>query len=690
MKSEIISLILFAETALGAYPEQVVYHDNVKYEIVKFWGYDTSEAVVTGFAEGYIPEGELSFPDELTVDGETVPVVGLGWSNHAGHEGDEPVVGGFEGITSVHIPRHMRFIGRIEFRDCPNIEKYTVETGSETYTTINDALVEILTYTNEPKHELVRYPSAATAASYTVPAKIDYISFGAFAANRSLRTLYLINGQSLQTCWQYNNKSIEEVNCRNSNRYRVDDDGALYDGSVFVGLCPARKYDTFTMPESCRYIDDGAFCNSSVDHIVMASSVGYAPTNCFMGSDVRTVTFSNGAIPAVRECAFMDCRNLEAISLGHYEDGRVEIGTCAFRGCESLQTVNLDEGIRNIDMSTRAFEGCRSLTAFPLTSKMKIAVLDSRAFAGCESLTSFSFGCVSEFTNYNGHQFAGSGLKQVHWPTGFSVIPRGCFADCKQLTKVYLKDTTEDLYEDAFAGSGLVALNMMGVDWYSQSAFADCPDLMRLYFPDNGKTIYYCPINFMAPDPQILVDNPKMKYLSDQDEFPGKASLYISMVEGGVTIGDGWRKVYVPGEASDLYSQLTAAEVEEMFTLETYPEEGAVAIRPAVTGVKIKSVAINDEEAVLSDGRYTISAPTAQSTMNVTVNYTVFNNPMTSDYHNIRTSPVEETVQDMENPGYDTPVEWYTLTGIPVDGDTPAPGVYLRKKGHEVSKVLVK
>ena len=175
---------------------------NFQYEIVEFMGYDEEEAVVVGLAEGFVPSGQLAFPSTIKYNGKNVKVVGIGWSNHAGHEGDAPVIGGQTGITSVKIPRYMRFIGCIEFKDCPNIERYEVESGATVYTVNGDALVEISDNNGKAYHRLKRYPSAAKSPTYVVPATIDGIEFGAFAANAHLKRIYLVGGQRLGECWQ--------------------------------------------------------------------------------------------------------------------------------------------------------------------------------------------------------------------------------------------------------------------------------------------------------------------------------------------------------------------------------------------------------------------------------------------------------------------------------------------------------
>ena len=73
-------------------------------------GSDESEAVITGLADGFEPAGMLYFPTTVSHEGKEVKVTCLGWSNHSGHEGDIPVIGGFDNITSVRIPKYMRSI----------------------------------------------------------------------------------------------------------------------------------------------------------------------------------------------------------------------------------------------------------------------------------------------------------------------------------------------------------------------------------------------------------------------------------------------------------------------------------------------------------------------------------------------------------------------------------------------------
>ncbi len=679
------TVLLALMSAFAAQAEDVTV-GNFRYEIVTFVGSDEPEAVITGLADGFEPAGMLYFPTTVSLEGKEVKVTGLGWSNHSGHEGDIPVIGGFDNITSVRIPKYMRFIGRIEFKNCHSIEGYEVESGSETYTTINGSLVELSKSGSDTYRRLLRYPSGATATQFVVPADIDFISFGAFAANRHLKKIFLIGRQTLLECWQYNNRSIEAVDCTNSSQYSTDSDGAILYGPIFEGLCPGRIYGKYTVPERCKFLSSGAFCSSQVEEVVFPASVSDqgAGGDMFLESEVRKVTFLGDVPSRIWPGAFMGCRNLESITLGATDGGVLDIHTCAFKDCVSLESVTFASNTKDISIYTRAFEGCRSLASFPLTSSMKIRSLSHREFAGCESLTSFPFGCVRDIDTRQGYIFAGSGLKTVHWPSGFKSVPRGCFADCRQLEKVYLKDTTTDLYEDAFARSVIVGLNMMGVNWWSRSAFAGCPSLIRLYFPDNGAQVRYQTVDFITDSPQIVVNNPKISWLEEQEECPGVASLYISMVNGGVTVGNGWRTVYVPGGAAELYRQLTSSDVEEMFSYETDPSGTSVRIQPLVTGVKMVSVIINGETAVYSGGWYSVGTPSEGGAMEVTLNYTVFGNAMTSSY-----SGIYSGINNIDASDSAAGV-WFTLSGLRLPGKPVQPGIYIRRSGTMAKKTIVR
>lgn len=628
-------LLTFAAAAIApaaASAADVVIGDFI-YEETKFWGYDRTEMVISGVREGFEPTGELVIPEKVTYNGEEFDVVGLGWSSYSGHTYDKPVIGNFEGITSVSLPATLRFIGQYEFLGCPNIARYTVAPGSTHFRNSGNLLYEAKVQ-DEDRWSLFRYPSAAESPTFAVPADVENIDIGAFAANTHLKKIYISGEHTLSTCWQLGNKSIESVDCSAARYYHEGDNGTIWWGKNLEAICPGVALDTYTLPADTRSISSGAFCNASVKNIIIPEGIQYyTSTSTYMNSDVETVTAPTAPKNIGASC-FQWCSSLKHIDLGMDAGSTLDISYCAFAGCTSLESITLPDGLKTIVIGHSAFEDCASLTSFPMTSKMKIPFLHRRAFAGCSSLESFLFGTIQEFDS-GGYQFAGSGLRQMHWPSAITRIPQGCFMDCRNLEKINLKESTEDIGIDAFRNSGLPAVALNGVEWYYYSSFLGCDRLSRLYFPVNTRQLTsYTEVDLIADNPMIVVNNPAIRRLDAQDDIEGnRVSLYMSMLSPGMRLGKGWKQVCAPGRAGEIYAPLTSNPVYEMYTYNTFPAEKAVEVTSLMPDVKITGVNIEGVDAVYRGGRWT--APDAVVTdgrYNVTVSYKVANCPMTTTY----------------------------------------------------------
>lgn len=662
---------------------------KLRYDITQFWGHDAPEAVVVGFKEGYTPYGTLTIPETIPYEDTEIKVVGIGWEDFSSHETDEPAIKDHPGITAVKLPSGIRFIGSEEFLGCSGITSYTVAKDNTDFKTIGGALCE----TSYSSWSLFRYPSAATSPTYTPPSEVDYISKGAFAANTHLKKIYLVGYQWLDAGWHLGNGSIEEVDGSNSDRHYYMENGALYYGNSLYAYCPGNSCDVFTVSDHTDHITSGAFCGAKVRKVVIPASVdGYTGEMTFRDSEVEEIEAACPAPYDIGENCFRDCANLKSvISLGASKSGELTIDAGAFKGCKSLATVTIAPEVKQIELWQHAFDGCESLTDFPVTLDMKITRFSHHAFAGCKSLTSFKLSTVAsaEAFDNKGYQFAGSGLTSVNWPSVLPEVPQGCFEGCEALVKASLKMTTKLIKADAFRGSGLTGISMMGVGWYDRDAFADCAALRRVYFPANDESyIMYKPLFMSLAPSQVIVNHRNLNYLYDQPESPG-IWLYVSSSNGGMKIGDGWGKVYVPGKCADLYRSLTASEVVEMYSYETYPEQGAVGIGSLAAGVKITSVIIEGKEAVLADGLYKAEGVSRNDgKLDVTVNYTVSNNVMTTSYE-YAYSAIDGLESDHPGRETDAPVEWYTLSGRRVAGDNLPSGIYLRRQGSRAEKVVV-
>lgn len=681
----IVMSLLALPVSLNAAVQSVEIGD-FKYDLMTYATSSENEAVIVGVSPGFQPSGTLRIPSSVEYNGLTYPVVGLGWGDWSSHEMDSPVIDAYPGITAVYIPKTIEFIADHEFANCPNIEKYIVEDGNKYYKTIDGSLIEC--HQNDVYY-FFRYPSAATAPMFAVPSSTSYVSPWAFSSNIHLKTLYVVDEQTLSTGWQLGNRSIVEIDGSYHVPKYTMEDGAVYSYTRLIAYCPGNEKESFTPREGTTNIGPGAFCNAPLRHVTIPESVvSFASTETFRASDIETVTMLSTFPDGVGRQEFRDCKNLKEFTIMADADGQAAIQEGAFAGCCNLETVNLAPEVKKLSIGKYAFYGCQSFVGLPLTSTMKVDNLEGYAFYGCESMTSFSFTTLKGVDELVGYQFAGSGLTQVNWPSSLTSIPKGCFKDCKNLVKVSLKMTTAEIGQYAFAGSGLTALSMMGTKSYHADCFLDCPALNRVYFPlnDNSTSLVYWSIPFIADNSHVIVNNPKITDLSRQ-QASTSTTLYISAVTGIASIGNGWKELYVPGRAAQLYSNLTSSPVKEMYSYETFPEEGAVAISNLTPGIKITSVTIEGVEATLEGARYVAPGVSIQGDeMNVVVNYTVSGNPMTSTYK-YAYSGIDDIQTDTEKPLTE---KWYNLNGVEVDREHLTPGIYVRISDGKASKTVIK
>lgn len=374
-----------------------------------YFGVNTyREAIIVGTEPDFNPTGTLILPDSVKYEGKNYPVVMLGKGDYG--EQYPSVIKGFDGITAVRIPLPLRSIANKEFINCPNIDHYEVAEGNTHYKTDNGSLIE---YAYDDEWQFFRYPSAATANTFCVPAEYEDIAAYAFAANNHLKELQLVGDQSLWTGWQLGNRCIERIDTSNHRRNYSFENGALYWGNELLSYCPGNVADSFTPRVGTIEINYGAFCEAPIRTIIIPEAVTKLGSKMtFMNSDIENLILpENRPLTEVGEAEFAGCRNLKTVALGYDATGTLDIRTNAFLGCENLETVTISPETKNIEIWYYAFMNCRSLLAFPATTKMKITSCESHAFAGCEALTSFPFACLQEIDDQEagGHQFEEAG-----------------------------------------------------------------------------------------------------------------------------------------------------------------------------------------------------------------------------------------------------------------------------------------
>lgn len=627
----------FVASAVTAEAEYQYGDERYLCDLVRFVDSKETQAIITGVQPGVTLSGDIRLPEEITVEGTTYEVVGIGMSNYTTHAGEPAAIRDNDLITSISIPKAYRMIGKMEFIGCHNIESYSVDEGNTDFMAENGILYEDLGfYDDGPTWQLLRYPSARRSATFVIPVTAKYVGPGAFAANDHIARIYLYGQQELRHGWQIGNKSIESIDCAASEYYREYESGVIFMQGSFYCVCPGMVRASYTVPMKTRYISGGAFCNSSIRQVIFPESCQTTLSEyTFAFSDIENIIFEGTPPFSASDCCFLHCKALESVTFSPAEvDGHLSFGMSAFEGCSALKEIIFLPGVTTLQIRKSAFAGCSSLTELPLSTSMQIPLLAEKAFDGCSSLSNFPFRIISEMED-GGYQFRATALTQVSWPNALKRIPRGCFSDCTALRKITLRATTRMLMQESFAGSGLQAISMMGVTDYFSSAFDDCASLLRVCFPLLPDIVpYYNHIPFTPGEHQVIVNNPALSRLDNQQPIDdADIDLYISSTSARLDLGSAWRNIYVPGGTLEVYEAVTTLPVAEMYSYSTVKEESSVRVVPLIPDIKITGVTIEGMEATLTgDTWHADVAPAEGRRMNVTVSYKAFNNPMQTTY----------------------------------------------------------
>ena len=130
-----------------------------------------------------------------------------------------------------------------------------------------------------------------------------------------------------------------------------------------------------------------------------------------------------------------------------FSDGVKEIGACAFRSCQLLESVTFGAGLKLID--TQAFWGCTHLPALAFPDKL--TSIGEGAFARNEALETIAFGAGLESIGVSA--FSGCvSLEALDMVSPLTTIDRKAFADCTALKTMTLPETLVNLNAEAFYG----------------------------------------------------------------------------------------------------------------------------------------------------------------------------------------------------------------------------------------------
>ena len=196
------------------------------------------------------------------------------------------------------------------------------------------------------------------------------------------------------------------------------------------------------------------------------------------GGGLTKVTISSG-IETIGSKAFKDCKKLKEVTI---EGGVKTIAYKAFYGCKSIKSLVIPasvetlEGNENTFSGEGSFEGCDALTSLKIgaqtigryafkgcenlkevTIEEGVKTIAYKAFYGCKGIKSLVIPASVETVVGNENAFSGEGSFEgcnalVSLKIGAQTIGRGAFKDCGNLKEVTIEKGVRTIKDEAFSG----------------------------------------------------------------------------------------------------------------------------------------------------------------------------------------------------------------------------------------------
>ena len=397
------------------------------------------------------------------------------------------------------------------------------------------------------------FASCGNLVSVTIPDSVTRIGAGAFEGCAKLAQINIPDsvtqigaGAFLATAW-----------------YNAQPNGLVYAGKTaykYKGVMPngtdtVLADDTLAIADECFSDCTGLASVSIPDGVIRIGKSAFSGCKTLAQTDIPsgvtdigdyafkgclglTAIHIPGSATSVSGSAFSDCSGIAAITADennavyHAEgnclietaanklvagcknsvipaDGSVTaIGACAFKGCGTITSLTLPDGI--VSIGNDAFSGCMSLTG--LTLPDSVAVIGMRAFSKCSAFTECTV--PDGITIINNSMFSQcTKLKDITIPDSVRTIDGDAFNGCMRLKSISIPDSVTMIGSYAFKGSGVNNVVIPNsVTHIGNNAFENCSGLTDITLSDHllyiaNSTFYCCKLqDLVIPDSVTGID----------------------------------------------------------------------------------------------------------------------------------------------------------------------------------------
>ena len=356
-------------------------------------------------------------------------------------------------VTELYIPEYVTDIADTAFSDCEMLERITVSEDNPGYYSQSGVL-----YSNNQ----IEYVPLKVSGHVVIPEGVTRIDSYEFEGHSELTAITIPNSVTFIGWYAFNGCS---------------------------GLT------SITIPDSVTTIEEYAFKDCiGLSSVTIGNGVTIIARGAFSGCTGMTSVTIPDSVTSIGQYAFQNCSSLESITLpfvGLTKDGTSythfgyifgasssssnddyvpdslkevtitggTIGDYAFRDCSGLTSVNIGDGVTNIESD--AFSGCTGLTSIKVDAKnAAYASVDGVLYNKAKTELIFIPAAVAGditiphgVTSIGHSAFDGrSALTSISIPDSVTDIEDYAFRDCIGLTSITIPDSVTRIRSSAFEG----------------------------------------------------------------------------------------------------------------------------------------------------------------------------------------------------------------------------------------------
>ncbi|MCD8238022.1 MAG: leucine-rich repeat domain-containing protein [Clostridiales bacterium] len=481
--------------------------------------------------------------------------------------------------TTFEIPASVTYIDSGAFASNTHLAEITVAEGNEAYCGIDGVLLNI------DCTEIICYPTGKTSASYSIPDGVTGINEYMFAYNTYLTSVTVpssvnyIDGWAFYYCTNLKTITLSEGlshigdsafwGCENLTSITIPSTVNTLDLHAFVDCTSLKE---IYIPNGVNGLYNELFSGcSSLTTVYLPSSINRIDDNVFSGCDSLTYISYDGTEDSWNSLSIGDGNdalnnasftystfdwNIEnevlyitgSGSMPDYseddnnrapwynsydqfnsvviEDGITSIGSFAFDGSGTVETITINGSIRSIgnaafrgsaitsitlpdslkSIGDYSFQSCNNLTTFNIP--VNVSSVESRAFVTCQNLESITVDeNNSSFCSENGILYnkdmtriyatgmANPNITNLVIPDSVSYISKDAFEGCSAIETLIIHEEGSDAYiylaNNAFAGcENLKSADIYGTTYELTSwLFTGCTGLESVTIPTSVNNI---------------------------------------------------------------------------------------------------------------------------------------------------------------------------------------------------------